>query len=261
MNENPEKQNPYFAYATEHPSGKPLDIDKPDSTLSRDIEIGANGPPKTPLQITVTHNGIPEVVSPANAEYNDSGRFFMVVVGLKDGVNDFGLRENSSSLPSDTWELTVGTPVVLSENFDLIGQFIKWNEEGTLQTVHMTITATKSFSSEFVWGVQPAGTEYSFPGQLDGNVLLINMAKIEFSFGRACSSVRFWYTHIDYNNHRVDIHDDKGSLLGTQFLQVNRGVRADQMIFNAPNIHRLTITPGSSEALAFDRIEIAAHAT
>ncbi len=108
MNENPEKQDPYFAYATEHPTGKSLDVNKPDSTLSRDIEIGADGPSKTPVQITVTHNGILDVVSPDNAEYNESGRFFMVVVGLKDGVNDFGLRVNSSTSPSDTWALTVG---------------------------------------------------------------------------------------------------------------------------------------------------------
>jgi hypothetical protein len=252
-------QNPLFSFFSTYPGGTPLN--NPDTTQSKDIEIGADGPPGNPLEITDTHKGTLKVLTPPGSVYNQSGRYLHRELNMLDGVHTYGLRANSSSLPSDTWELTVGTPVVLSENFDLIGQFLKRDEEGTLQTVHMTITATKLSSSECVWGVQPAGTEYSFPGQLDGHVFMANMAKIEINFGRACSSVRFWYTHIDYNNHRVDIHDDKGSLLGTQFLQVNRGVRADQIIFNEPNIHRLTITPGSSEALAFDRVEITAHAT
>ncbi|MBL0797787.1 MULTISPECIES: hypothetical protein [Pseudomonas] len=100
-------QNPFFSFFTTYPGGTPLN--NPDTTQSKGIEMGADGPPGNPLEITDTHNGTLKVLTPAGSVYNQSGRYLHRVLNMLDGVHTFGLRANSSSVPTDQWALTVGT--------------------------------------------------------------------------------------------------------------------------------------------------------
>lgn len=98
-------QNPFFSFFTTHPGGTPLN--NPDTTQSKGIEIGADGPPGDPLEITDTHGGTLKVLTPRGSVFNQSGRYLHQELNMLDGVHTFGLRANSSSLPSHEWGLTV----------------------------------------------------------------------------------------------------------------------------------------------------------
>ncbi|WP_192564230.1 Ig-like domain-containing protein [Pseudomonas gozinkensis] len=102
----PKKQNPYFSFFTSFPGGTPYK--NPDSTLLRGLDMGADGPPGSPLEITHTHNGILKVLTPPGSVFNPSGRFLLQVLNLFDGSHTFGLRANSSSSPFHEWLLNVG---------------------------------------------------------------------------------------------------------------------------------------------------------
>jgi hypothetical protein len=215
MKKRPKMQNPYFSYATEHPSGKPLK--PPDTTLSRDIEIGADGPPKTPLQITDTHNGTLKVLSPANAEYNDSGRFFMRVEGLSEGMHTFGLRPNSSSLPSDQWSLTVGN--INFEDFDSepeqsieFGQHIKTN---LLTILLLSGNATIKIVDLSKTSLPPPPQ----PGKMSGNILNIvpkdptTQNNVSILFNLKINKLSFWHYGVNDAN-TVVLFYGTGGLLG-----------------------------------------------
>ncbi|MFP0197554.1 Ig-like domain-containing protein [Pseudomonas sp. PHC1] len=98
-------QNPFFSFFTTHPGGTPLN--NPDITQSEGIEIGADGPPGDPLEITDTHGGTLKVLTPPDSVFNQSGRYLHQELNMLDGMHTFGLRANSSSAPFDQWKLTV----------------------------------------------------------------------------------------------------------------------------------------------------------
>lgn len=112
MKKMPGKQNPYFSFFTTYPGGTPLG--NPDRTESKGIELGADGPPGDPLEITDTHNGTLKVLTPPGSVFNPSGRFLLQVLNLLDGPHTFGLRANSGSLPFHEWLLTVGAVETLT---------------------------------------------------------------------------------------------------------------------------------------------------
>lgn len=108
----PKKQNPFFSFFTSFPGGTPYK--NPDNTLLRGLDMGADGPPGSPLEITHTHNGILKVLTPPGSVFNPSGRFLLQVLNLFDGSHTFGLRANSSSSPFHEWLLNVGAVETLT---------------------------------------------------------------------------------------------------------------------------------------------------
>ncbi|WP_192563944.1 beta-propeller fold lactonase family protein [Pseudomonas gozinkensis] len=105
-------QNPFFSFFSTFPGGTPLK--NPDITQSKDIEMGADGPPGDPLEITDTHNGVIKVLTPPGSVFNTSGRYLHRVQNMLDGAHTFGLRANSSSTPFHQWVLTVGAAETLT---------------------------------------------------------------------------------------------------------------------------------------------------
>ncbi|MBK5530766.1 hypothetical protein JFT91_27425 [Pseudomonas sp. TH08] len=171
-------------------------------------------------------------------------------------INANGTSDSSEAVSTQTRLYRVQRQILqLSENFNSLAPFVS-TEEGELITPNIKITIRKVRFPDIAWAIEPSEGEYLFPGKVDGRHFAINAAETEFNFGRTCSRVSFWYTHVDFANHRVEARDDTGLLLDSRILQINRGIRADQLIFNHDDIYSITIIPDSREALIFDNFEL-----
>ncbi len=106
MKKRPRKQNPFFSFFTTYPGG--TELENPDCTDSKGIDLGADGRPGDPLEITDTdQNGTVKVLTKSGDVFNSSGGYLLTVLNLINGQHTFRLRANSSSLPSDQWMLTI----------------------------------------------------------------------------------------------------------------------------------------------------------
>ncbi|MFJ5240982.1 hypothetical protein ACIP86_30470, partial [Pseudomonas neuropathica] len=171
-------------------------------------------------------------------------------------INSNGTSDRSEAVSTPTRVYRVQRQILqLTESFNSFPPFLS-TEEGEFITPNITITTKKTSSAGIAWAIQTTEGENYFPAKVDGRHFEINAAKTEFNFGRTCSRVSFWYTHVDYGNHRVEVRDDTGFLLDSRILQLNRGVRADQLVFNHDNIYSIIVIPDSSEALVFDNFEL-----
>ncbi|MFJ2541207.1 hypothetical protein ACIOWA_27740, partial [Pseudomonas sp. NPDC087614] len=171
-------------------------------------------------------------------------------------INSNGTSDRSEAVSTPTRVYRVQRQILqLTESFNSFPPFLS-TEEGEFITPNITITTKKTSSAGIAWAIQTTEGENYFPAKVDGRHFEINAAKTEFNFGRTCSRVSFWYTHVDYGNHRVEVRDDTGFLLDSRILQRNRGVRADQLVFNHDNIYSIIVIPDSSEALVFDNFEL-----
>jgi hypothetical protein len=171
-------------------------------------------------------------------------------------INANGTSAPSEAVSTQTRLYRVQRQILqLSENFNSFPTFVS-TEEGEFITPNIKITIKKTLFANIAWAIGTTEGENLFPGKVDGRHFEINAAETEFNFGRTCSRVSFWYTHVDYGNHRVEVRDDSGFLLESRILQINRGARADQLVFNHDNIFSITIIPDSPEALVFDNFEL-----
>lgn len=177
-------------------------------------------------------------------------------VNVKLMINFLGSPAQSEAVSTPARVYTIQKEILrLSENFNSFAPFVS-TEEGEFITPNIKIFIKKTWATHIAWAIEKSEGEYLFPGKVDGNHFTINAAETELQFGRTCSSVSFWYTHIDNDNHTIEAYDDNGQLLSSRILLRNRGVRADQLIFNHDNIFRLVIKPNSEEALMFDNFEL-----
>ncbi|MFJ2484374.1 hypothetical protein ACIOWE_29475, partial [Pseudomonas sp. NPDC087598] len=171
-------------------------------------------------------------------------------------INANGTSDSSEAVSTQTRLYRVQRQILqVSENFNSLAPFFS-TEEGELITPNIKITTRKIRFPDIAWAIGTTEGENLFPGKVDGRHFEINAAETEFNFGRTCSRVSFWYTHVDFANHRVEARDDTGLLLDSRILQINRGIRADQLIFNHDDIYSITIIPDSREALIFDNFEL-----
>jgi hypothetical protein len=171
-------------------------------------------------------------------------------------INSNGTSDRSEAVSTPTRVYRVQRLILqLTESFNSFPPFVS-TEEGEFITPNITITTRKTSSAAIAWAIETTEGENYFPAKIDGRHFAINAAKTEFNFGRTCSRVSFWYTHVDFGNHRVEVRDDTGFLLDSKILQLNRGVRADQLVFNHDNIYSVIVIPDSSESLVFDNFEL-----
>ncbi|UUT10275.1 hypothetical protein NQ186_16510 [Pseudomonas zeae] len=171
-------------------------------------------------------------------------------------INSNGTSDRSEAVSTPTRVYRVQRQILqLTESFNSFPPFVS-TEEGEFITPNITITTRKTSSAAIAWAIETTEGENYFPAKIDGRHFAINAAKTEFNFGRTCSRVSFWYTHVDFGNHRVEVRDDTGFLLDSKILQLNRGVRADQLVFNHDNIYSVIVIPDSSESLVFDNFEL-----
>ncbi|RIJ09810.1 hypothetical protein DXT77_15295 [Pseudomonas sp. 91RF] len=189
-------QNPFFSFFSTYPGGTPLN--NPDITQSKGIEIGADGPPGDPLEITDTHGGALKVLTPPGSVFNQSGRYLHRELNMLGGVHTFGVRTNSSSKPSE-WVLTVvESDLPNTEDFESapnqgafeVGQFV------STSTIKITLTG-KFWPSDhlaiakFVDTVDANGQAfYGYLGQINGQITSLSY-DVEL-IGRTANRLLIW---------------------------------------------------------------------
>lgn len=182
--------------------------------------------------------------------------------GLQDGsklnvklmINAKGTSEISEAVSAPLRLYTIqNQQLQLAENFNSFPTFFRY-EDGEFITAHIKITCQINPGLSG-WGVQPNAN--IFPGKIDGQHFHVHWAQVDFNFGRPCSRVSFWYTGVEYDNHRVEARDENGALLETKFLELTGGLeRANQLVFIRDNIYSITYIPIVAETLRFDNFEM-----
>jgi len=171
-------------------------------------------------------------------------------------INAKGTSESSEAVSAPLRLYTVqNQPLQLSESFNSFPISFRY-EDGEFITAHIKITCQVNPGVPGSgWGVQ--SSPFPLPGKIDGKNFVIYFTQTNFNFGRPCSRVSFWYTDVQYANHRVEARDENGALLETKFLEITGGLeRANQLVFIRDNIYSITVIPVVAEFLAFDNFEM-----